>query len=69
MAGELLMSSGCTTYLLPQERNVHGLTSRKETVLLDLLLNHYDDERQCSYYSVTQRIDHKHVALRLSKQE
>jgi hypothetical protein len=64
----LVRGGGCTG-LLPRARNIHGMTAKKTTVLLEVLFNYYDDERPCSSFDISGQGEEGRYQLRLVKQE
>lgn len=67
-AGEVLLKPGETAAVHPETRNLHRLIAKERTVILDVLFNHYDDKRVCSYFKVIQRRDDGAVRLRVFEQ-
>ena len=43
--------------VLPAEGNLHAISARKDTVVLDLLFNHYDHvKRHCSFFQFSKKL-------------
>lgn len=66
---EIRLSAGQSTALFPELNNIHSLRAEEDTVIVDLLVNYYDDVRVCSYFEVTRELSDRRLELRISSQE
>ena len=46
------MGQNSIAELFPDQNNIHAMLSNKRCIVVDVLLNYYDDERLCSYFKV-----------------
>lgn len=63
------LGQGELTELYPRSRNIHSFEANQDTVILDVLLNYYDDNRPCNYYSVVGGEGGQRLRLRVDRQE
>ena len=51
------LKNGDMSEVFPHFENIHSMFSRKRCIVLDVLINYYNEERPCSYFAIKKTLN------------